>query len=193
MIEDAKRIYDMDDELEICAKEIKNAADRPNTNMKNCAEGIAILSDTGKFLYTTTAVQSMLGYTEKEIQKISVLDLLGIADSNLFVEILKSAVANPGTEAKFRPITIKHQNGSWLILEGNITHVINNPSITGNVVTFRDLTNQNLESDKIDQLNLSELSKVLEFSLDVICTVNINKEFVNVSKASEKITGYSPE
>nr|MBA3900719.1 PAS domain S-box protein [Bacteroidota bacterium] len=43
------------------------------------------------------------------------------------------------------------------------------------------------------QKTLSDLNKILDSSLDVICTINANGEFVNVSAASQQVWGYKPE
>ena len=61
-------------------------------------------------------------------------------------------------------------------------------------ITKRKIAENNLK-DTSDALHktLSELHKILDFSLDVICTINADGEFVNVSAASEQVWGYTPE
>ena len=66
------------------------------------------------------------------------------------------------------------------------------PSPTGLSIYFRDIT----EKKKTEQaLRKSEahLQKILDQSLDVICTANKKGEFVSMSAASEKLWGYKPE
>ncbi len=66
------------------------------------------------------------------------------------------------------------------------------------------ISHQNITEKKIAEINLSktsvelqktltDLNKILDSSLDVICTINADGEFVNVSPASKKVWGYTPE
>lgn len=61
-------------------------------------------------------------------------------------------------------------------------------------ITKRKVAENSLKdtSDAL-QKTLSELHKILDFSLDVICTINADGEFVNVSAASKQVWGYTPE
>ena len=66
------------------------------------------------------------------------------------------------------------------------------PSHTGLTIYFRDIT----EKKKTEQaLKKSEahLQKILDQSLDVICTTNQKGKFVSLSAASERLWGYKPE
>lgn len=49
-----------------------------------------------------------------------------------------------------------------------------------------------ISSDAL-QNSLNGLKKIMESSLDIICTINDNGRFLNVSRASERILGYPPE
>jgi PAS domain S-box-containing protein len=65
-------------------------------------------------------------------------------------------------------------------------------TIIGVFVTTRDVTEET-ESQLAITETKAELDKIMDFSLDVICTIDGNGNFVKVSKASEKVWGYSPE
>ncbi|OBX24534.1 PAS domain S-box-containing protein [Gelidibacter algens] len=61
-------------------------------------------------------------------------------------------------------------------------------------ITKRKIAENNLSDTSVElQKTLSELHKILDSSLDVICTINADGEFVNVSAASQHVWGYSPE
>ena len=48
-------------------------------------------------------------------------------------------------------------------------------------------TNQNLEAA------VNDLNKIMDYSMDVICSFNEHGEFIQVSAASEKVWGYKPD
>ncbi|REG82495.1 PAS domain S-box protein [Algoriphagus antarcticus] len=61
-------------------------------------------------------------------------------------------------------------------------------------ITERKIAENNLSYTSVElQKTLSELNKILDSSLDVICTINTAGEFVNVSAASQQVWGYPPE
>ncbi|RXJ45733.1 PAS domain S-box protein [Gelidibacter gilvus] len=67
------------------------------------------------------------------------------------------------------------------------------------VISHHDITKRKIAENSLNdtsdalQKTLSELHKILDFSLDVICTINADGEFVNVSAASKQVWGYTPE
>ncbi len=67
--------------------------------------------------------------------------------------------------------------------------VISHQNITDRKTAENKLSNTSVELQK----TLSEHTKILDSSLDVICTINTNGEFVNVSAASQQVWGYTPE
>lgn len=66
------------------------------------------------------------------------------------------------------------------------------------VISLHDITkrkiaeNKHLDTSVELQKTLSELSKILDSSLDVICSINTEGEFVYVSPVSQQIWGYTP-
>ncbi|NEN24392.1 PAS domain S-box protein [Cryomorpha ignava] len=61
-------------------------------------------------------------------------------------------------------------------------------------ITERKIAENNLSTTSVElQKTLTDLNKILDSSLDVICTVNVHGEFVNVSAASQQVWGYAPE
>ncbi|MDP5229054.1 MAG: PAS domain S-box protein [Cellulophaga sp.] len=74
---------------------------------------------------------------------------------------------------------------------GNTTNqvIISHQDITDRKCNENSTKNTSVEL----QQALFELKKILDTSLDVICTVNAEGEFVNVSAASKQVWGYTPE
>ncbi|RKS03156.1 PAS domain S-box protein [Flavobacterium sp. 102] len=62
----------------------------------------------------------------------------------------------------------------------------------GVFVTARDITDET-ESHLAIKETKAELDKIMSSSIDVICTIDVEGNFVKVSSASEKVWGYTPE
>jgi PAS domain S-box-containing protein len=83
----------------------------------------------------------------------------------------------------------------WFILnvspfgEDDTKVVIAHQNITERKTAENCLRDNTVELKK----TLSKLNKILDSSLDVICSINVDGEFVTVSTASRTVWGYSPE
>ncbi|HEX8461515.1 MAG TPA: PAS domain S-box protein [Segetibacter sp.] len=88
----------------------------------------------------------------------------------------------------------------------NPISAVNANGITGVACYSHDITlrmkNQTLIEEQNEKLRLHEtylervsakLKKVLDSSIDVICSINANGDFVQVSEASKSVWGYAPE
>ncbi len=91
-------------------------------------------------------------------------------------------------EAIFNPILNKTQYG--LV---NFNPVLNSKGEIETVACFAKDVTKTTENYLQLQQTKSELDKILDASLDVICIVNKDNNFVKVSAASEKVWGYKPE
>ncbi|MGZ4064620.1 MAG: PAS domain S-box protein, partial [Bacteroidia bacterium] len=76
--------------------------------------------------------------------------------------------------------------------------IIENSKVTGLSCFAADITERKLaEQRQIDISNnlnrtVNDLQNIMDSSLDIICSMNEEGEFVNVSKAAENILGYHP-
>ncbi len=68
----------------------------------------------------------------------------------------------------------------------------NNNAVTSIFISARDITEET-ESQLAIKETKAELDKIMDFSLDIICTIDDEGKFVKVSNASEKIWGYTPD
>ncbi len=88
----------------------------------------------------------------------------------------------------------------FLLEDQSIKHIISRGSLTkdqeGNPIklfgVFQDVTDEKLQQIAL-QKTKEKLHKVMQSSLDMICTIDTEGRFVQVSDASYKILGYKPE
>jgi PAS domain S-box-containing protein len=64
--------------------------------------------------------------------------------------------------------------------------------VTGTVVSFRDISERKASEHRY-QVAARELAKILDSSMDVICSIDGQGRFVRVNAASATVWGYSPE
>ncbi len=71
------------------------------------------------------------------------------------------------------------------------------PTVVSTIVKDKDRTTSDIINDKQAQVILSKAladkQRILDYSLDIICAIDLEGNFVQVSKASKDIWGYHPE
>lgn len=70
--------------------------------------------------------------------------------------------------------------------------VADDNTVIGIFISTRDITEET-ESQLAIKETKSELEKIMNSSLDIICTINAEGNFVKISNASEKVWGYMPD
>ncbi len=88
---------------------------------------------------------------------------------------------------------LKHVCERWKIFRDAQGHPVRA------VGTCQDITERKIAENKLNATSneletaVADLNKILDSSLDVICTINAKGEFIKVSAASQQVWGYTPE
>jgi diguanylate cyclase (GGDEF)-like protein/PAS domain S-box-containing protein len=120
-------------------KAIKESEERFRSLVQNTSEIITILEADGTIRYVSPAVERVMGYKPEEQVGINAFASVHPEDreqaSNTFAEILKRPGLHPPLE--FR---VPHKDGSWRYLEHVVNNLVDDPSVSGVVITSRDVT-----------------------------------------------------
>ncbi|MEA5427669.1 PAS domain S-box protein [Arcicella lustrica] len=169
-----------------------------NTELLNKAEVISKFGTweldfkTNK-LHWSDGVYRICGYEPKafEVNFERGLGVIHPEDRSMAIAAMESAMQT-GKEYRVEK--------RFLLEDQTIKHIISRGSLIKNQEgkpiklfgVFQDITDE-----KIQQLALQrtkeELHKIMQSSLDMICTIDIEGRFIQVSDASFKILGYKPE
>ena len=142
----------------------------------------------GNFLEANAATAELCETTIEYLLKITFVRLISEEDrERVYKNFLKACQGE----------IVKYYTG-LLTVKGNYRtlHIINMPiivngSIVGVYGIAKDMTDI-VKSKTALQNNLTKINKILNLSLDVICTIDENGLFVDVSTASLKQWGYHP-
>ncbi|MET3113299.1 PAS domain S-box-containing protein [Pedobacter sp. CG_S7] len=164
----------------------------------NDEDMIVILNSTFLPIFTSQAVQRILGYTAAEAIKISRDGLIHPVDKVEADRILAQCFAAPGKAMEKQVCRFKHKNGSWKWIESTITNRLNDANINGIVANCRDITEWKLAEQKLVSSNkalkqtLNELEKIMISSFDIICTIDVKGVIVNINETVMVTLGYTP-
>ena len=99
---------------------------------------VVVLAQDGTFLYQSPAVRRVLGYSQKELAGTNVLELVHPDDQGRARELLGSSPLPRIVDSALH-FRLRHQDGSWRVLE-TLGRWIENDPRKGMVVNARDVT-----------------------------------------------------
>lgn len=100
-------------------------------------------------------------------------------------------LALKGTKQK-KELIIPASGGKKKYFAITYTPAVDSNAVTGIFINARDITEET-ENQLIIKETRSELEKIMNSSLDIICTIDAEGNFIKISHASEKILGYAPD
>jgi PAS domain S-box-containing protein len=109
--------------------------------IENSAEGICVFGSDGMILYGSPANLKMLGYSPEELVGISAFAFIRSEDQEFVTRQLEESVRRPREAIPMRA-RVRHKDGSWRVMEGTLTNLIDEPSVGGIVNSYRDATNE---------------------------------------------------
>src|SRR5919112_542593 len=141
--EDGERLFtgvirDVTERKEV-EKAFEESEERIRTLLQNTSDIITLLEADGTVRYVSPAVERVTGYRPQERIGTSAFGSVHPDDReqalNTFAEILKEAGLHAPLE--FR---VPHKEGSWCYLEHVVNNLLDDPTVSGVVVTSRDVT-----------------------------------------------------
>ncbi len=149
-----------------------------------------------RIVFVNEAFERLTGYTQAEVLGRSPRILQGPkTDRRELARIREGLESQRAVKAE---ILNYRKDGTEFWVEFEIVPVFNTSDQTSSFVAVqRDVTTRRLneqalrESEERHHAAASQLAKVLDSSLDVICTIDAEGRFVQVNRACEEVWGYS--
>ncbi len=160
--------------------------------VENGADGIAIMSPEGVPLYLSPSIKRILGYEVEDLIGKPIQDIFHPDEHETIAHKVAQAMAFPGIPTAIHSNRARHKDGTWRWLESTLTNLNDDPAIGGVVDNFRDVTETMISKLALEK-SQAELKKIMDSSLDVICTLQADGRFIQVSAAAEEVWGYLPE
>lgn len=153
---------------------------------------VSILDSDGNPKYITPSVESIFGYTVSEATELNVNEVTHPDDFHLVQKVIEEAAKSPGTTIPVQPIRMKLEDDSWRWFEISITDLRHEPSVEGIVVNIRDVHEQVITKELLEQ-SKEKYQNVVEYSTNMFYQHDTQGILNYVSPQSELFLGYSPE
>lgn len=132
-------------------KQFINSERRFKTLIENGHDVVTVLSSQAKSLYISASVNSILGYTKAAFTSKGIFSLVHPDDLNELTQHWQKILRTPATKIQSKFCRLLHEDGSYLWIEYTITNMLDDASIEGLVLNFRDISEKVAATEKIRQ------------------------------------------
>ncbi|HEY0042220.1 MAG TPA: PAS domain S-box protein [Flavisolibacter sp.] len=173
---------------------IKQSEAKYRAFFENSMDGILLTSQEGEIMAANPAACTILGMTEEEICQKGRYGIVDITDSRL-VPLMEERRRTGKAKGE---LTFIRKNGIKFPVEFSSRIFIDAYGNERTSMILRDVTDRKLSEQKqLDTAKALEeawndLKKIMDSSVDVICSIDEEGRFVNVSSAAQRIWGYKP-
>jgi PAS domain S-box-containing protein len=175
-------------QLEEQIAEVGRTQKRMQLLLENASEVITIYEENGTVRYISPSVESILGYSQREMQGRDDLDKVHVDGKAKFQEMFAHLKSQP--EDKYTvQYEYKTKTGQYIWLESTGTNCMSNPAIHGYIVNSRDITERRRAEQ--EQRMRSKMQALSENSPDLI--TRLEEGVISyINPVIEHYTGHLP-
>ncbi len=157
--------------------------------IENTLDIIAVLETDGLVRYRSPSFARTFGYSEAAIEGANVFSLIHPDDRPHVHQILEKGARQSGNTDYFE-CRVRHQDGTWRVLESIGRRFAAESSVNGYVLNSRDVTERKQAEEQLRELN-ETLRAVIETSPLAIYALDLSGAIRSWNSAAERIFGYS--
>ncbi len=159
--------------------------------IENVQDAILILDRKGLGLYESPSTEKVLGYRPGERKGKTVYQTTHPDDVGKVRETFKNLLAHPGRSYSLE-VRTRHKKGHWVHTEVTAINRLNDPSIRGVVVSFRDVSSQK-EAQSALRASEDKFRSLIENIHDVVSLIRPDGFSLYTNPSYEKVLGYKNE
>ncbi len=116
--------------------------------VENNEDIISLVDEKSNVLFHSVSAARITGWTNEELARKSLLEYIHPEDIQSFQLLMTKALQNHGVNFPLA-IRVKHKNGHYILLEGIIKNMLQDPAIKGVIANMKDITERKLAEEKI--------------------------------------------
>lgn len=153
--------------------------------IENGRDNIILLTSEGKIFWGSPSLSTVWGYQEKDLYGRDFLEIVHPDDHEILNNSFTNLINEPGARSD-RQYRLCLSSGEWRWVEASAVNLLQDSSVRGIVVNFRDITEQKEINDR-----LWLQGSALEAAANAIVITDRDGMIINVNPAFETLTGYS--
>ncbi|MDH5598901.1 MAG: PAS domain S-box protein, partial [Cyclobacteriaceae bacterium] len=175
--------------LEEQVEEVNKTQKRMQLLLENASEVITIYEEDLVVRYMSPSVESILGYSFKELVGSTDIDKVHPNHQEIYKEMFSDLLTKPKKSVTIQ-FRYKHKNGNYLWVEAKGTNFLSDKAINGIIINLRDITEKRRAEQ--EQRMRSKMQALSENSLDIITRLEDGK-ISYINPVIKGYTGKSPQ
>jgi PAS domain S-box-containing protein len=160
--------------------------------IENATDIIVILDEAGVFRYCSPSSERVLGYRMEDVNGKSAAELIHPDDVVVVMQVLQSAIQNPGVGQAAIEYRVRHRNGCWRSFEAVATSLLDDPAIRGVIVNCHDITERKRVEEALRGAN-RQIANILESVTDAFVSLDKNWCFTYLNHQAAQLIQRSRE
>lgn len=160
--------------------------------IENALDVIAVLNEDTTIRYVSPSVQQVLGYAAEALTGRNVFSLLHPDDLAAVSRALAAGIPNPGSVAAVE-VRLRHQDGSWRIIQGIGKNLLHHSAVAGVVVNARDVTASRELEQAVLEIREKEQHRIGQDLHDGLCQRLTGIAFMSNTVEEKLLTRSLPE
>jgi PAS domain S-box-containing protein len=174
-------------EREKAEKSLKESEERLKDLFDNATDLIQMVKPDGSFMYVNKSWKDALGYSDDEIEKLTVFDIIYPDHLEQCQSIFQAVMQGQRVDKVETGFMTK--NGDEIILEGSVNAKVDaEDNVIYSRAIFRDITER-----KKSEREIQRLASIVESSEDSIVGYNLEGIILNWNDGAERVYGYSAD
>lgn len=175
--------------LEEQIQEVNRTQKRMQLLLENASEVITIYEEDGRVRYVSPSVETILGYSQRELQGKSDIEKIHPNSVEIAKGLFNSLRENPDEKITVQ-FEYQTKEGNYIWLEATGTNFMSNPAIRGYILNSRDITERRRAEQ--EQRMRSKMQALSENSPDLITRLE-HESISYINPTIEAYTGKSPK
>jgi PAS domain S-box-containing protein len=171
---------------------LRSSAHKFRALIENSHDVIALIGREGDILYCSPATTKILGYAPEELLGRRLTKAFHRDDLRSVKRELEAVTSTPSKVAGLN-VRVRHKDGSWRLIEGTLTNLLDNPDVRAIVANYRDVTERVRARQALERAE--ERFEIAFRSSPLPMTISTLSEgrFLDVNKAFLAMTGFARE
>jgi PAS domain S-box-containing protein len=133
-------------------EESKTREERFRSLIENALDVILVVDEKGTVKYVSPSVEKVLGFTPEEITDKVGFEFIHPHQLQTSAETLGKIIENPGEVVPFE-LRVRHKDGSWRDISVTARNFMEDPSVKGIIINYRDITASKVVTERLERIN----------------------------------------